>query len=262
VAAGRRPVGRGRRRWSALEGELRATAGPLLAGIDEVGRGPLAGPVVACAVVMPPAARRIPKVDDSKRLAPAERVRLAALIRRRALGVGLGAASVREIERLNIYHATVLAMRRALARLPVRPDHVLVDGVPLRTLGVEHTAVVGGDASCYSIACASIVAKVTRDALMCRLAARYPGYAWERNAGYGTPAHLDGLARRGLTPHHRRAFCAGRQLELSLATVAGPEVLAALERDAAGPGAPSDGAGAADDGRGAGDFTAGAREDR
>ena len=163
---------------------------------------------------MPPDARAIAGVDDSKRLTCAARVRLAARIRERALAIGVGAASVREIERINIYHATVLAMRRALARLSVTPDHVLVDGKTLRTLGVEHTAIVGGDARCYNIACASIVAKVTRDRLMERLAARYPAYRWERNAGYGTPDHLAGLAARGITPHHRRSFCAVSQLAL------------------------------------------------
>jgi ribonuclease HII len=205
-----------RRRWSRLEREVRDAAGPLIAGVDEVGRGPLAGPVVACAVVMPPDARAIAGVADSKQLAAAERVRLARLIRRHALAVGLGAASAREVDTLNIYHATVLAMRRALARLCVTPDHVLVDGVPLRTLGVPHTAVVGGDACCYSIACASIVAKVTRDRLMTALDRRYPGYAWARNAGYGTPAHRAGLAAHGVSPHHRRSFCHVRQLDLAL----------------------------------------------
>ena len=125
-------------RWSALERELRASRGPLLAGIDEVGRGPLAGPVVACAVVMPPDMRAIRGVDDSKKLTGAERERMATRIRERALSVAVGAASVREIDRINIYHAAVLAMRRALGRLRVTPNHVLVDGNPIRTLGVEH----------------------------------------------------------------------------------------------------------------------------
>jgi ribonuclease HII len=107
-------------------------------------------------------------------------------------------------------------VRRALRRLSVAPHHVLVDGLPLRTLGVPHTAVVGGDACCYSIACASIVAKVTRDRLMTALASRYPAYGWERNAGYGTPAHRAGLAALGVTPHHRRTFCHVRQLDLAL----------------------------------------------
>ena len=207
------------RRWSPLERALRAAHGPLIAGVDEVGRGPLAAPVVACAVVMPPDARAIPGVDDSKRLAPDERVRLAARIRARALAVAVGAASVHEIERLNIYHANTLAIRRALARLGrmgIVPDHVLVDGKPIRALGVAHTALVGGDARCYNVACASIIAKVTRDRLMCRLAVRHPGYAWDRNVGYGTPAHWAALERLGVTPHHRRTFVHDMQVEMVL----------------------------------------------
>lgn len=214
------------RRWSTLEQELRASRGPLLAGVDEVGRGPLAGPVVACAVIMPPDARSIAGVDDSKRLSCEQRVRLAAKIRERALAIGVGAASVREIDRVNIYHATVLAMARALGRLPVTPDHVIVDGKPLRTLAVPHTAVVGGDARCYSIACASIVAKVTRDRLMRALARRHPHYHWESNVGYGTPDHHAGLAAHGITPHHRRSF-SPVQLALAL-TVAPPAEAPAL----------------------------------
>jgi len=216
--AGARPAARtgARSRWTTIERDLRASGVSLIAGVDEVGRGPLAGPVVACAVIMAPDARAIRGVDDSKRLAPAERERLARRICERALAVSVGAASAREIDALNIYHATVLAMRRALARLPLRPDHVLVDGVPLRTLGVQHTAVVHGDSRCYHIASASIVAKVTRDRLMARLAARYPGYQWQQNAGYATPDPLAALAERGPTPHHRRSFSRVRQLELDL----------------------------------------------
>jgi ribonuclease HII len=156
-------------------------------------------------------------VDDSTRLAASERERLARLIRRRALSIALGAASVREIDRLNIYHASALAMRRAIARLQIVPDHVVVDGRPIRSLGVAHTAVVGGDARCFSVACASIVAKVTRDRLMVALARRHPAYRWERNVGYGTPDHHAGLDRHGLSPHHRRSFVRGRQLLLPLA---------------------------------------------
>jgi ribonuclease HII len=219
VAAGRRRASR--KRWSTFERDARTGHGPLIAGIDEVGRGPLAGPVVACAVIMPPDARSIRFVDDSKKLVGAEREKLAARIRERALTVAVGAASVREIDRINIYHAAVLAMRRALRRLRVTPDHVLVDGNPIRTLGVEHTAVVGGDACCHSIACASIVAKVTRDRLMRALARRHPHYRWETNAGYGTPEHHAGLASHGLTPHHRRSFSPVMQLGLAL-TVAPP----------------------------------------
>jgi ribonuclease HII len=210
------PSSAGRDRWKPIERELRKTAGPYIAGIDEVGRGPLAGPVVACAVVMPPDLRAIPGVDDSKKLTPDERRRLEVKIRDRAVSVGVGAASVHEIDRVNIYHATILAMRRALARLTVAPHHVLVDGKPLRTLGAPHTAIVGGDDACYTIACASIVAKVTRDRIMGALARRYPNYRWERNVGYSTLAHLEGLAAHGVTPHHRRSFIPVRQLSLDL----------------------------------------------
>jgi ribonuclease HII len=172
-----------RDRWKPIERELRKTAGPLIAGVDEVGRGPLAGPVVACAVIMPPDQRAIPGVDDSKRLTPANRQRLAEKIRARAVSFGIGAASVREIDRHNIYQATVIAMRRALVRLSPPPHHVVVDGKPFRTLEIPHTAIVGGDDACYTIACASILAKVTRDRVMRALAGRYPSYRWERNVG-------------------------------------------------------------------------------
>jgi ribonuclease HII len=212
MPAGKRPASR--KRWSATEREARAEHGPLIAGVDEVGRGPLAGPVVACAVIMPADARAISGVDDSKLLTPGERVRLALKIRDRAIAIGVGAASVREIDRVNIYHATVLAMRRALGRLGVTPGHVLVDGNPIRSLRIPHTAIVCGDRKCYSIACASIIAKVTRDRLMLALARRYPHYRWERNVGYGTPEHWTSVNEHGLTPHHRRTFIHPRQLAL------------------------------------------------
>jgi ribonuclease HII len=213
VKAGKRKT----RRWDPVERRLRSTVGPMLAGVDEVGRGPLAGPVVACAVIMPPTERAIAGVDDSKCLTARERVRLARLIRRHAVAIGLGAASNREIDRLNIYHATTLAIKRALARLSTAPDHVLLDGRAIRSLGAPHTAIVGGDARCYSIACASIIAKVTRDRVMKALAPRYPTYGWERNVGYSTVKHLAGLAAAGITPHHRRSFLPVYQLALELA---------------------------------------------
>ncbi len=209
-----------RDRWKPIERELRKVVGPFIAGVDEVGRGPLAGPVVACAVIMPPDARAIPGVDDSKRLTPDNRERLAPKIRERAVCYGIGAASVREIDRVNIYQATVIAMRRALGRLRVAPNHVLVDGKPFRTLEIQHTAIVDGDDQCYSIACASILAKVTRDRLMRALAGKYPDYRWERNVGYSTLAHLQGLADHGVTPHHRRSFIPVQQLTLDLAAPA------------------------------------------
>ena len=227
---------RRRHRWSTIERDLRVHSGPLIAGVDEVGRGPLAGPVVACAVIMPPDQRAIRGVDDSKKLTPRLRVDLARRIRDRAVSLAIGAASVREIDRLNIYHASTLAMRRALGRLRTAPDHVLVDGRAIRTLSVPHTAVVHGDARCFSIACASIIAKVTRDRLMCALADKYPGYRWERNAGYATRDHIDGLAARGITPHHRRTFFRVSQLTLDLEAPGAldPAALEILLADAAG----------------------------
>ncbi len=219
------------RKWSAIERDLRNSRGPLLAGVDEVGRGPLAGPVVACAVVMPADARAIRGVDDSKALSAADRERLSARIRERAVSIAVGAASVREIDRLNIYHASVLAIRRAIRRLGVSPDHVLIDGNPIRTLGIEHTAVVSGDARCHSIACASIIAKVTRDRLMHALARRHPHYRWETNVGYGTPDHQAGLASHGATAHHRRSFAPVSQLSFALSFAPPdetPELAAAL----------------------------------
>jgi len=205
-------------RWTKIERDLRAENGPLLAGVDEVGRGPIAGPVVACAVIMPPDERAIRGVDDSKKLTAKERVRLAEKIRAHAIAYALGAASVREIEKLNIYQASALAMYRALSRLKVQPDHVVIDGKAMRSLTIPHTAVVHGDARCFSIACASILAKVTRDALMMRLALRHPGYTWERNSGYTTPDHIAGLAALGITVHHRRSFARVSQLALDFSS--------------------------------------------
>jgi ribonuclease HII len=156
---------------------------------------------------MPGGIRAIQGVDDSKRLTHHQRVRLASVIRERAVAFALGAASVREIERINIYQASALAMQRALRRLKVTPDHVVIDGRAMRTLPIPHTAVVHGDARCFSIACASILAKVTRDLLMTRLAVRYPHYIWDHNAGYTTREHVAGLTSYGITPHHRKSFC-------------------------------------------------------
>ena len=195
-----------RARWTTIERELRRTGGALIAGVDEVGRGSLAGPVVACAIVMPPDARALRGVDDSKALTPQARERLVSQIIERAVSLGIGAASAREIDRLNIYHASTLAMRRALARLTVSPDHVLIDGRPIRALGVKHQGIVDGDDKCFSIACASIVAKVTRDRLMASLARRHPHYAWDHNCGYATRRHIDALQSHGSCAHHRQSF--------------------------------------------------------
>jgi ribonuclease HII len=191
---------------------------------------------------MPPDVRAIPGVDDSKVLRAEQRQRLAVKIRERALAFGIGAASVREIDRVNIYHATVIAMRRALSRLGVAPNHVLIDGKPIRTLGVEHTAIVDGDDKCYTIACASILAKVTRDRIMTALSARYPSYLWNRNVGYCTPAHLGGIAKVGVTAHHRRSFLPVRQLSLDFGPGAADNIdLETLARTMAASGDVADG---------------------
>ena len=179
-----------------------------VAGIDEVGRGPLAGPVLAAAVVLDPG--RVPRgIDDSKKLKAAERERIAAELRLCAQ-IGLGQASVAEIDTLNILQAALLAMRRAhealCAVLGRMPAHVLVDGNRLPGLPCAATAVIGGDGKSLSIAAASIVAKVARDRLMGELALVHPLYGWERNAGYGTAEHLKALTHHGPTPHHRVTF--------------------------------------------------------
>jgi ribonuclease HII len=179
-------------------------------GVDEVGVAPTCGAVVAAAVIMKPGCHRIPGVRDSKTLSMIQRERLAPLIRKRAVAIGVGAASVREIDQLNIYHATHLAMRRAIARVGGH-EHVIVDGN--RIVGFEgqvgpYTNVVDGDAKVYSIACASIVAKVIRDRMMTKLAVRYPGYGWEHNQGYATRDHRAAIREFGLTPFHRRSFLA------------------------------------------------------
>lgn len=188
----------------------------LVAGVDEVGCGCLAGPVVAAAVVLP-VEGGIKGAVDSKLLQPADREEVARRIYERAVGVGIGAASAREIERLNIRRATALAMERALARLPVTPHCVLIDGRPQPSLG-DHVAIIKGDRRCHTIACAAIVAKVVRDRLMVRLADRYPGYGWDHNVGYATRDHKDGLHEMGITPHHRRTFL-DQQYSLELEAV-------------------------------------------
>lgn len=188
--------------------------GLLVAGVDEAGRGPLAGPVVAAAVVLSPGVG-VEGADDSKQLSAEVREELFPRILEASRCVGVGAASVREIDRLNILRATTLAMKRALARLPEPPGQVVVDGLPVRNLGWEHEAVVDGDALVHSIACASIVAKVVRDRLMRRLARRYPGYGWDSNMGYGTRQHRAAVDALGLSPHHRITFH-GVQLDLGI----------------------------------------------
>ena len=196
-------------------------------GVDEVGMAALAGPVVAAAVLVTPEVRLIRRVRDSKLLTRKEREELVPAIRARVARVGIGAASVREIDRLNIYHASHVAMQRALRQIG-EYDHVLVDGrrildpafVPGR-----HTEIVKGDAKSFAIAAASVVAKVTRDTLMARLSARFPGYGWEHNCGYPTIDHRKAIRALGVTRIHRRDFgtvrvlLAAEQVELALAEI-------------------------------------------
>ena len=187
---------------------IEQTCSGIVAGVDEAGRGPWAGPVVAAAVILPP---DIPDdlltgLDDSKKLSAARREALLAALAGSA-DIGIGAASVAEIERDNILAATYAAMRRAVNALSAVPDTALIDGNRLPPdLPCAGRTVVKGDGLSLSIAAASIVAKVTRDRIMASLAARYPAFGWERNAGYGTAQHKNGLAAAGVTPHHRRTY--------------------------------------------------------
>ena len=175
-----------------------------VAGVDEAGRGPWAGPVVAAAVILPPQAA--PKgIDDSKRLTKKHRAALFDQIIATS-DVGIGEAKVAEIDELNILQATMLAMQRAVRALIMRPAHILVDGNHLPVLPCEAQAIVKGDARSLSIAAASIIAKETRDRHMRQIGQHYPEYGWKRNAGYGTKEHAEALRRFGPSPHHRRSF--------------------------------------------------------
>ncbi|MBA4756809.1 MAG: ribonuclease HII [Sphingosinicella sp.] len=186
----------------------------VVAGVDEAGRGPLAGPVVAAAVVLDPAC--IPEgLNDSKKLSHARREALFDIIMGCA-HIGIGEASPEEIDRINILQATFLAMTRAVAALPVSPDHVLVDGNRTPRWRYRCDAIVGGDALSVSIAAASILAKVTRDRYMVQLHDAFPGYGWHENKGYPTRAHLEAVTRFGITVHHRRSFApVQRELEFA-----------------------------------------------
>lgn len=209
-----------RRLW--LDGKRRVV------GVDEVGLGALCAPVLAAAVLVRPNCHKIPGVRDSKTMSTRQREAVVDRIKSRVEAWAVGAASVAEIERLNIYHATHLAMRRALRRIDGY-DHVLVDG--RKIVGFEdhigpYTAIVDGDQSSYAIACASIIAKVTRDRLMSRLAARYPVYGWEHNAGYTTRHHIAALAEHGPSVFHRRTYARIRTL------LEGDQLAMGLDRDA------------------------------
>jgi ribonuclease HII len=193
--------------------KLERAAGGRVAGVDEVGRGPLSGPVLAAAVVFPAGVPRklASMLDDSKKLTADQRLAAFTALGGSNAEIAIAAASVAEIERLNILHAAMLAMRRAVARLPAPPDLALVDGNVAPPLDCPVRCVVGGDGISLSIAAASIIAKVVRDRLMERLGLRYPGYSWDTNAGYATLAHRKALQALGPTRHHRASFASVAQ---------------------------------------------------
>ncbi len=187
------------------EKSLWAEGKKLVAGVDEVGRGPLAGPVIAAAVILPEGFSLL-GVDDSKKLSPKQRDRLYDQILEACISYSTGRREPADIDRINILNATREAMLDAVLSLSQKPDHVLIDAVKLDALSIPYTAIIKGDAKSVSIAAASIVAKVTRDREMERMAVVYPGYAFESNKGYGTKAHYEGLAKLGPCPIHRKTF--------------------------------------------------------
>lgn len=178
----------------------------IIAGVDEVGRGPLAGPVVAAAVILPFGVK-LPGLDDSKKLTEKKRENLYDAILAQATGIGIGIVEAEVIDILNIYHASLAAMRNALHNLPVKPQYILVDGFKIPGLSIPQQAIVKGDCLSLSIAAASVVAKVSRDRLMMKMALTYPGYCLDKHKGYGTREHFEALLRLGISPVHRRSFC-------------------------------------------------------
>ncbi len=213
--ASEQPTRRRKKRTRHPNLRFEQEAGCVVCGVDEVGCAPLAGPVVAAAVILPEWAlsRRLVRLINDSKIVPAQVRETVAAELPEYCTISFGEASVEEIDTLNIYHARMLAMRRAIEGLKVAPELALIDG-NAKPKGVTCSirTVVDGDAKCLSIAAASIVAKVSRDAYMHRLAEAFPGYGWETNVGYGTREHRKGMARLGLTPHHRRSFAPVRQL--------------------------------------------------
>jgi ribonuclease HII len=210
--------GGGAARLDALLGrerDLWAAGLERVAGVDEAGVGPLAGPVVAAAVTFAPGTV-VGGVDDSKVLSPGRRMALAAAIRATASAWAVARVEPEEIDRINIYHAALEAMRRAVLALPMAPERLLVDARTIPGVGIPQEAIIGGDARCHAIAAASILAKTTRDAIMEAYEARYPGYGFARHKGYPTDAHRQALHRLGPSPIHRRSFRWQVQTRLSL----------------------------------------------
>ena len=188
----------------AYEKECYARGLELIAGVDEVGRGPLAGPVVAAAVILPKACK-IPGLNDSKKIPKSKHKEIYEAVLQNAIAIGIGAKDNQVIDQVNIYEATKLAMMEAIGQLEPQPQHLLIDAMRL-DLPISQTSIIKGDANSLSIAAASIVAKVTRDQMMEEFDREYPGYDFAQNAGYGTSNHLAGLNQLGVTPIHRRSF--------------------------------------------------------
>ena len=188
----------------AYEKECYARGMELIAGVDEVGRGPLAGPVVAAAVILPKACK-IPGLNDSKKIPKSKHKEIYEAVLQNAIAIGIGIKDNHVIDQVNIYEATKLAMMEAIGQLDPQPQHLLIDAMKL-DLPISQTSIIKGDANSLSIAAASIVAKVTRDQMMEEFDREYPGYDFAQNAGYGTAKHLAGLDKLGVTPIHRRSF--------------------------------------------------------
>ena len=188
----------------AYEKELYTQGIQLIAGVDEVGRGPLAGPVVAAAVILPKACK-IPGLNDSKKIPKSKHKEIYEAVLQNAIAIGIGIKDNQVIDQVNIYEATKLAMMEAIGQLEPQPQHLLIDAMKL-DLPIPQTSIIKGDANSLSIAAASIVAKVTRDQMMEEFDCEYPGYDFTQNAGYGTANHLAGLHKLGVTPIHRRSF--------------------------------------------------------
>ena len=188
----------------AYEKELYTQGIHLIAGVDEVGRGPLAGPVVAAAVILPKACK-IPGLNDSKKIPKSKHKEIYEAVLQNAIAIGIGIKDNHVIDQVNIYEATKLAMMEAIGQLDPQPQHLLIDAMKL-DLPISQTSIIKGDANSLSIAAASIVAKVTRDQMMEEFDREYPGYDFAQNAGYGTAKHLAGLDKLGVTPIHRRSF--------------------------------------------------------
>ena len=199
--------------WELFEEKARRQGFQVITGLDEAGRGPLAGPVVAAAVVLP-RTRSMQGVADSKTLKAEQREKALSLIRKRALGIGVGIVEAEEIDRLNILQASLKAMELALQDLSLSPDCLLIDGLHTLRLPLNQQAIIKGDGRCLSIAAASIVAKVTRDRLMVDYHERYPQYNFARHKGYGTREHLQAIREHGCCPLHRQSFRTIYQLSL------------------------------------------------